>query len=189
MKGHNYEELKAVPGKLESVAGWDEAERDIIKTHLTYLEKLEHLTDPERDYFIYGYFPYLKLVAFKPDTWEPGSFEPVTPPKMTELMDEFRRRYHFGLRGVELRAKATKIISVCVAVDYTHYASGQCVRLDRSEYHFGYTTGIVSFCGNELNGSVVETLNIKDYYSIFVKYEGDPVVHSGSNYSVGEDGE
>jgi hypothetical protein len=54
------------PGTINVIEDDNQIQRDIIKTHLYYLENVSILNDQERGYFCREYFPYIKAYYLEP---------------------------------------------------------------------------------------------------------------------------
>ncbi len=173
----------------------EETDRDIIKTHLLYLERLDCMTDSERGYFYREYFPYLKSVYNAPLVGTLDTFsgyrspenEVQEPEKSVEtddpvvevkrmpgsITDEFKCQSGSARAGVTLRSQPNTILKVAFAKSYTEYvASNKHWTLTYGrDYAINYTTGIISIHNNGLDmPKILTVLGVQGQYSIFVEY-------------------
>jgi hypothetical protein len=170
-KNTNCEELKAGPGDILKLAPGDtQTERDILKLHILYLEKLTDMRHTERAYFSNSYLPYLFL---KLALVEERNMEDIEHVSISGVnTDEYRRRVGDGLGPIKLRQFPATVTGVHIALNHLKYANGFSRQLMDDEHSVDYKLGVINFTGKGMRPTVRASLAITDYYSIFVVYTG-----------------
>ncbi len=199
MKGEKFgEKSMLLDGEMTFTVNskMEETDRDIIKTHMLYLERLDCMTDQERGYFYREYFPYLKSVYKAPfmGTLDTFKYKPTPENEVQDveksvvhkdpvvdevkrtpgsITDEFKCQSGSHRAGVTLRSQPNTILKVAFAKAYTEYiATNQHWTLTYGrDYEIDYTTGIITIYNQELDmPKILAVLGVQGVYSIFVEY-------------------